>query len=133
MRTLLPALAALVAACAARRPAPDATIVRIDRLGEAPVAPGTVYEIPAGTDLPVSLELAAPFLDAARADPAVTLRFTRTVYWCPEIPEVVSLDGTTWRRIRDLYRGTLRVGLGRSRSEEGPHGEVSLRLAPREP
>ena len=131
MKTLFLLLLPLFVACASSRPGPDTPVVPIDRLDDARPATGdVVVKVPAGTRLPVDVTFDAPFARQEGGAPALTRVFDRDVYWYLASPERVSFDGTTWRRLSELYRGRLDVSV-RKTAEQGPAAAVGVSLRPR--
>ena len=118
MRTLC-LLALLLAACTGPRPRDDTPVVAVDALATAPKEP-FVLRFPAGTRLPVRVDVKTPFA-RAEGGPATTLVFDRDVFWYPRNPQLISFDGRTWERLR----GHFRLGVA-ARNGRGPEAEVSL-------
>ena len=63
-------------------------------------------------------------------DAAFRLVFDRDVYWYPPRPGYFSLDGRTWHRFRDLFRGSMSISLARSK-KRGPHARFAVRAEER--
>lgn len=122
MRTIL--LCALLAGCAASRPPAGTPVVDLADLDPA-AAPSrdVVFRVPAGTRLPVSVDVATPFARTDGGAAAFHLVFEKTVYWYPRSPRSFSFDGKTWQR----PSGEVSFSVSRTR-DTGPAAHFRLRM-----
>ncbi|MHC4339215.1 MAG: hypothetical protein ACYSX0_03235 [Planctomycetota bacterium] len=58
-----------------------------------------VIKIPAGTRLPVQVQLMAPFVQSREGAPTTHLVFSREAYWYPRAPGQISFDGRAWTSV----------------------------------
>ena len=121
-------LSLLMPACRGVRPGPDTPVSSITELDSSFDGSGAL-RVPAGTKLPVRIDLDVPFAQVTDARPVV-LEFTRDVYWWPRSPEWISFDGKAWFRVTDRFAGTLNFGVERVRNR-APEAKVFVGLTPR--
>jgi len=123
---------ALMVGCATPRPGPETPIVDLASLSEDALhrEGDLVIKIPAGTRLPVHVQVKAPFVESKDGTPTTHLVFSREVYWYPRAPKQISFDGTAWTSVHDLYRGEMKFGLSNS-ANRGARAEFSLTLEPK--
>ena len=123
----------ILVGCATPRPGPDTPIVTLTEMTEGVIERegDLVIRIPAGTRLPVHVQVSAPFVETLDgAPPAAHLVFRREVFWYPRAPKQISFDGKAWTSVRDLYTGEVKFGLSNS-ANRGARADFSIRLEPK--
>ncbi|MHC4931725.1 MAG: hypothetical protein ACYTGV_05995 [Planctomycetota bacterium] len=129
---ITPGILALLVGCATPRPGPETPIVDLTKLSEGAMERDgdLVIKIPAGTRLPIHVQVGAPFVVSGEGAPTTHLVFSREVYWYPRAPKQISFDGKTWNSVHDLCRGELKFGVSNS-ARHGARADFSLRLEPK--
>jgi hypothetical protein len=88
-----------------------------------------VIRFPAGSRIPVVVELTTPLAHAEGGGSAIHLIVDRTIDWSPRTPDRISFDGKQWQPFNEGHDGQFSLGVGKS-SQLGPHANVRVSLVP---